>query len=99
MAKKAWIVTWRNIDPSREEALGSRVYSSEAGLKRAVFPAIKGLAKTEREAYELSAEAEEMLFEVENAQDFWTAYDSWAEYAQEFDPDESLEIEETTIRG
>lgn len=95
MSKKAWVVTWRSIDPSREEALGSRVYLSESKLKKDLLPTLKDLAKTELDSYEHSAEDEELLIEIQNGQDFWDTYNLWAEYVRDFDPEESVEIEET----
>jgi hypothetical protein len=98
MPKKAWVVTHTSIDPSREEALGSQVYSSEESLKKDIWPTIKAYAKDERDSYELDEDQDQMLLDVENAKDFWEAYELWAEYASDADPNESLSIEETTIR-
>lgn len=97
MAKKGWVVSWPSIDPSQEEYSGTQVYTSEAKLKDAVWSAIKALAKDERESMELDEEQNDELLEIENATDFWEAYNLWEVYAGNYDPNESVVIEDTTI--
>ncbi len=80
-------------DPSRD---GSDVYDSEEEMLRALAGRVRGLAREERENYELGddeLEVLEMIDEDLSRERLREAVEGWLTYQSDYDPDEEIEIE------
>lgn len=100
--RKVWVVTYTSIDPSQEEAQGGpAVYKSEKALLESMGPTFERLAQDEIERFELDPEDVEILEDVKKfvkEGKIMDAYESWREYADNAEPDEDYEIEESSLQ-
>lgn len=103
---RGWIYTYHDENQAGGEEDSQLVFKDEKKLKAQVLSVLKDLSKDTRDNVDgwddddSKDEVIEILDDLDKAikaKDMWKALGFWQEYADGYTPDETVNVEETTI--